>query len=200
MRPTEPSRSLPLALASAILAVLALTATPPAAAGIGSSAAEPASLQAGGSDAERAFEKLKGLAGHWRGTSANGDAVDLEYEVVAGGSAVVEHLRPAGGEPAEAMVTVYHLDGDDLLLTHYCVAGNQPTMRAVAIEGDRVRFELSSITNLAAPGAGHMRRAVHRFLGPDRFTTAWTFRVDGEDRDPEMIEAERVIRAAGNAE
>jgi hypothetical protein len=33
------------------------------------------------------------------------------------------------------MVSAYHLDGEDLLLTHYCIANNQPTLRAQGVCG-----------------------------------------------------------------
>jgi len=43
-----------------------------------------------------------------------------------GGTAVLERFTHPGSGGPQTMLTVYHLDGDDLLLTHYCVAGNQP--------------------------------------------------------------------------
>ena len=54
------------------------------------------------------------------------DQVVSTYRVTAAGSAVMEVLFP--GTDHE-MVTVYHQDGDDLILTHYCAAGNQPRMK-----------------------------------------------------------------------
>lgn len=170
----------------ALLLALAALPAPPAAAG-------------DGSDAAGAFAALKGLEGTWQSTSASGEQGSLEYEVVAGGSAVVEtFVSPQHGEE-NAMVTVYHLDGDDLVLTHYCMAGNQPTMRAAAIDGDEVRFELDHVSNLASPGAGHMARAVFRFQGPDRYTSAWTFRQGGEDAYTEVFEVERLSAAPAAA-
>ncbi len=174
---------------------------------LGSLAVTPA-VRAGdsadGTSARRTFESLQGLAGHWQGTSRSGKRVAIDSEIIGNGSAVVERFvfvgddtdRRTDGTAGEVMLTVYHLDGDDLMLTHYCMAGNQPTMRATKIGDDEVRFELSGITNLSAPGAGHMHRAVVRFQGPDRFTTAWTFREGGEDRFTEVIEAERVAQSA----
>jgi hypothetical protein len=44
----------------------------------------------------------------------------------AGGSVVMETMM--AGTDYE-MINMYHLDGDDLVLTHYCAGGNQPTMR-----------------------------------------------------------------------
>lgn len=76
-----------------------------------------------------AFEKLKSLAGTWLAEGKDGkptDEVVSIIKVTAGGSAVVETLFP--GQAME-MVSVYHLDGSDLVMTHYCVAGNQPKVK-----------------------------------------------------------------------
>src|SRR3954468_12502941 len=76
------------------------------------------------------LEKLKKLAGTWVEADKDGKPTDKVVSVVkvtAGGSAVQETLFP--GEPME-MVSVYHLDKGDLVMTHYCVLGNQPRMKA----------------------------------------------------------------------
>ena len=78
-------------------------------------------------DAAKAFERLKGLQGRWEGTGGEagkpGDPLVVEYAVTAGGHAVMEKVF--AGQPHE-MVTVFTLDGDDLIATHYCSGGNQP--------------------------------------------------------------------------
>ena len=53
--------------------------------------------------------------------------VYLSYELIAGGTALVERERT---DKTPEMLTVYHLDGKRLVLTHYCMAGNQPRMEA----------------------------------------------------------------------
>lgn len=187
--PDRPTTTLILLLALVTLLASFATARPTHA---GDSRAE--------ASARRAFERLTNLAGQWQGTSQSGKRVVIGYEVVADGSAVVERFAfgddRADKDDDDTMVTVYHLDGDELMLTHYCMAGNQPTMRATKIDDEEVRFELSDITNRSAPGAGHMHRAVVRFQGPDRLRTAWTFREDGEDRFTEVIDAERIAQTA----
>jgi hypothetical protein len=79
-------------------------------------------------EGKAAFEKLKGLAGTWSGPvgTVDGPKGTVRYEVVSGGSAVMEVLFP--GDPHE-MRSMYHLDRGDLVMTHYCSAGNQPRMR-----------------------------------------------------------------------
>jgi hypothetical protein len=128
-----------------------------------------------------AFERLKGLAGTWTGTGADGATSRYTYEVVAGGTALYERCEMPHEGGTATMITLFHLDGERLLLTHYCVAGNQPRMEARALTDEAVTFEFADSTGLDKPEEGHMHRAVFRFDGPDRFTTEWTFRAGGKD-------------------
>jgi hypothetical protein len=80
--------------------------------------------------ANAALEKMKKLAGTWHLADEDGkptDQVASVFKVIAGGSAVHETIFP--GQPQE-MVSVYTADGPDLIMTHYCVLGNQPRMKA----------------------------------------------------------------------
>src|SRR5215470_4974278 len=81
-------------------------------------------------DATAAFARLKTLSGEWEATTSMGKT-HLSYQVISGGNAVVER---ESNEKTPEMLTVYYLDGDRLLLTHYCMAGNQPRMEARAFD------------------------------------------------------------------
>jgi len=69
------------------------------------------------SGAQKSFEQLKSLAGNWEGKGSNGQPVEVTYRLTANGSALMSEIK---GE--EDMITMFHLDGDRLLLTHYCGA------------------------------------------------------------------------------
>jgi hypothetical protein len=81
-------------------------------------------------DAESAFEFLKSMSGTWQRTGGNHDYGTKSplstFHVSGAGSTVVETIFP--NDPSE-MVTVYHMDGNDLLLTHYCALHNAPEMK-----------------------------------------------------------------------
>src|SRR5688500_9647707 len=88
--------------------------------------------------ASPALERFKALAGEWVSLEdgemvKKGDLV-ARYAVTAAGTAVVETVFPGSGHE---MVTVYTADGPDLVLTHYCMEGNQPRMRAHKPSGSR---------------------------------------------------------------
>jgi hypothetical protein len=74
------------------------------------------------------FEFLKQLQGTWV-TEGNDEMPGgvFEFRVTAGGHAVEE--RELIGTPME-MLTVYHMQGKELVATHYCMLGNQPHMKA----------------------------------------------------------------------
>jgi hypothetical protein len=136
-----------------------------------------------------AFARLKTLAGEWEADTRMGKA-HLSYEVIAGGTALVEKET---AEQMPAMLTVYHLDGDRLLLTHYCMAGNQPRMRAKTYnaESGELEFQFLDATNLPA-GGGHMHDATFHFVDNDHLATAWEFYENGAPKMKESAQYTRI--------
>jgi hypothetical protein len=139
-----------------------------------------------------AFERMKKLAGAWTATASDGKQVHVTYEVIGNGSALVER-ESASGDHA-AMETVYHLDGDKLVLEHYCMAGNQPRMRASGYnpQTGELKFDFVSAGNLKSPSDGHMHNASFRFISNDQFAAEWTFYKDGKAQFTEKIQYKRV--------
>jgi hypothetical protein len=173
-----------LALALSVAALTTITA--PARADHHEAAPAAATTPAG-----KGLEMLKSLAGRWVGTMGEGEKAmpaELVYQVTAGGSAVM--VREFPGSPHE-MVTLYHLDGDALRLTHYCAAGNQPTMVAREIGDGRLVFDFVSGTNMDPDTDGYMGRAEITLLPDGRLREAWTFFQGREAGDAHVIVASR---------
>lgn len=124
-------------------------------------------------EAKAAFERLKSLAGSWSGT-ASGDPAKVEYRVASAGTVVMETLLP--GTDHE-MVSMYHLEGDDLVMVHYCAIGNQPKLRLdrAASTADVLRFEYVSGTNLAPDTDGHVHTGVVTFRADGGLEADWGF-------------------------
>jgi hypothetical protein len=137
-----------------------------------------------------AFARLKTLVGEWEGDTKMGKA-HLNYELIAGGTALVERET---AEKMPAMLTVYNLDGDRLMLTHYCMAGNQPRMQARAFNpaSGELDFQFLDATNLASAGAGHMHSAKIRFVDNDHMATEWEFYENGQRKSTETAQYTRV--------
>src|ERR1700733_11472335 len=79
------------------------------------------------SDAQKSFNQLKSLAGSWEGT-VDGKPMHLSLRVTSMGNALVHEMTIAG-RPDDP-ITMLYIDGDRLLLTHYCDAGNRARMAA----------------------------------------------------------------------
>lgn len=148
------------------------------------SASTPALAQAG-------FERFKKLEGKWRGRSTKGWEEITHYKTIAQGSVVVETSFDA--HPNETMMTMFYLDGDRLMLTHYCVARNQPRLEATAFEDDgrTITFTFRDATNLPSRDQGHMDKAVFRFADDDHFSSQWTWYQDGRENWMEEIKCDR---------
>lgn len=114
------------------------------------------------------FEKLKKLAGTWVEADENGKPTDKVVSIIkvtAGGSAVQETQFP--GQEME-MVSVYHLDKGDVLMTHYCVIGNQPRMKADPNSPpNQIRWKFAGGTNLDPAKDTHMHSATVTFVDDD---------------------------------
>jgi hypothetical protein len=148
----------------------------------------PHTSNAATSGGAEAFEKLKSLVGHWQTDKTNMNKATLDLELTSGGTAVLEKFHVVdNGKPIE-MTTLYYLDGDQIKLTHYCMAGNQPTMRgSYAPDTKTITFDLVSISNLKNPGDGHMHHAVYTFIDSDHFKTTWTFQKEQKDAFTEDV-------------
>jgi hypothetical protein len=127
------------------------------------------------------FERLKTLAGTWVEADKDGKPTDKVVSVVrvtAGGSAVHETLFP--GQPQE-MVSVYNLDKGDVIMTHYCVMGNQPKMKAdPASSKNQIHFAFAGGTNLDPAKDMHMHAATLTFVDDDHIEIAGEAWADGK--------------------
>ena len=157
---------------TAVLAALVLSA--------GARLAAPAPPAAGPSGAV-ALDRLKALAGDWvsaeDGPMSKKGQLTARYAVTAGGSAVVETVFP-GAE--HEMVTVYHAEGNDLVLTHYCMEGNQPRMRAKNARGSRLDFAFDGGANIDPRKDRHMHSAWLELVGTDEIRSEWTELAEGQ--------------------
>lgn len=146
--------------------------------------------------AKAAFERFKTLEGEWIGRSTKGWEERVSYKTIAAGSCVLESSFDA--HPNEMMLTLVHMDIDRLMLTHYCVARNQPRLLATRISesGDEILFTFLDGTNMKSRDAGHMDSCRVVFEGPDVVITQWTWYAKGQENWMEEIRLERLPREA----
>jgi hypothetical protein len=139
------------------------------------------------SDGAKAFDKLKSLEGSWSGKTPDGHTVQVSNRVTSGGSVMMSEIT---GQ--EDMITMFHLDGGRLLLTHYCAAGNQPRMVAsLSPDGKTITFDFLDATNLLSSQGGHMERVVFVLIDADHHSEDWQFAQDGGQKLHEKFDLER---------
>ena len=127
------------------------------------------------SDAEKSFDKLKSLAGSWEG---NMDGKSLQGQVTmrvtSMGNTLLHEMKSS--ERPDDPISMFHLDGDRLLMTHYCDAGNQPRMvGTVSPDGKTITFDFLTATNLLSSQEGHMQHVVFTLIDSDHHTELWEF-------------------------
>jgi len=122
------------------------------------------------------FQRLASLAGTWQATGPDGTPATITYRLVSDGTALLEELS------VEDMVTVYHPDGDAIMLTHYCAGNNQPRLRSSGpgADGRTLRFDFQDITNLADPRVEYMSDLTITFVDADHFRQEWASTREGE--------------------
>jgi hypothetical protein len=144
------------------------------------------------SDAQKSFDKLKTLAGTWDATfttdppmkeMGNGDKGQVLLRVTSRGNALVHEMGDLGrkDDPTkyDHPVTMFYLDGDQLILTHYCDAGNRPRMAArVSPDGKTVEFDFLDVAGDTS--FGHMQHAAFTFIDANHHTEDWTFKLKGD--------------------
>ena len=144
-----------------------------------------------GNNGAAAFEKMKSLAGHWEGSAPGNAKLTADIEVTSGGNAVLERFQTIEGGKPMTMITMYYLDGDTLKLTHYCHAGNQPTMAATydAAAGV-ITFDFVGATNLKADDL-HMHHAVFTLVDANHLNETWTMYKEQKNAGAETMSLTR---------
>jgi hypothetical protein len=137
-------------------------------------------------DAKAAFERIKGLSGRWVSEGGNGHAAsqEVKYRLTAAGSAVVETMFEGSDHE---MVSVYHLDGDDLRMTHYCAAGNQPRLKLdrAASKPDDLVFVFDGGTNLDPAKDMHIHGCRFHFTEDGKVEARWSAYAGGKPLEDE---------------
>ena len=126
-----------------------------------------------------AFERLTLLVGLWKGVQ-DGTEVKLTYTLTANGSALMEEFKPKDGP---VMITMFSVDGDHLIATHYCSARNQPQMTTEPITEPttkRLAFSLVRVTGLTTPDDWHNTGLVMVLEDNEHLVQEWKYQYKGE--------------------
>jgi len=144
------------------------------------------------SDAQKSFDRLKTLAGSWEGPvtvvppqpeMSSDKPVHISLRITSRGNALVHEMQEAGTQEDPTRydhpVTMFYVDDDRLLLTHYCDAGNRPRMSGkMSPDGKTVEFEFLDLSG--GNQNGHMYHAVFTIIDANHHSEDWTYMMPGD--------------------
>ena len=137
--------------------------------------------------APEVFEQLKQLAGNWEAVLPGFGKISSSVRVVSNGKALEETL----GTPADNELSVYTLNADRILLTHFCALtpdGHQVRLQTAPLgpASDPLDFGFESAINLHSDAAPHMRRVVLKIADHDHYSETWTKTESGKETTFEL--------------
>src|SRR5689334_6872256 len=98
------------------------------------------------SDAQRVFDQMKALEGSWRGTIM-GISIDVTIRLASSGTAILHEATTSGGRPPNHEITMFYVDGDRLLATHYCDGDNRARFEGkTSPDGKTSEFNFLDVT------------------------------------------------------
>ena len=128
------------------------------------------------SDAQKAFETLKTLAGSWEG-SIMGMPVQITIRVTSSGNAILHEGTSSGMK--DNPITMLYVDSDRLLLTHYCDSGNRPRMQGkLSPDGKTVTFDFLDVSGNAQRFLMH--DAAFTLIDANHHIEEWTYIMSGK--------------------
>jgi len=119
------------------------------------------------------------------------EEVTVTYALTSGGSAIVETLF--AGTPKE-MVSVYYDQKGELIMTHYCMLGNQPRLGLKAVDPANMKFDLIEGSGIDVQKEPHMHTLVLSFESKDRMTQKWTLFEEGKAKETTAIHLTRAVQ------
>ena len=146
---------------------------------------DPPMADAPKTDAQKSFDKLKTLAGAWEGQvtttpphpEMDGSLGKVTFRVTSMGNALMHDMKST--VRPDNPITMFYLDNNRLLLTHYCDAGNRPRMVArTSSDGKTVEFDFLDVAG--GTDYGHMHHAVFTILDENHHIEDWTYMEPGD--------------------
>jgi len=147
-------------------------------------------------DARSAFEMLKKLAGDWEGTTGtkDGSPAQVSLRLSSAGNTVIWTEFPGS---AQEMTSMMHLDGAELVLKHYCIAGNQPEMKLDPTRSSarELAFVFTGGTNLDPGKDAHVHSGRMVLVDENHLDAEWDFYENGRRTEANRFFLKRTTAA-----
>jgi hypothetical protein len=176
-------------MSNAVLDALVLTGSLMIAVSAGSAPGAAVGADGAGDSPSQVFERLKGLAGHWQGSDAEGTTYGVAFAVTAGGNTVMQTEFP--GTDHE-MVTLFYLADGALVARHYCMLGNQPRYRYRPTgDANVVVLDFDGGDNLDVDRDAHAHSGTITIVDSDTLESRWSFWRGGKEVDQQIFALRR---------
>jgi hypothetical protein len=150
--------------------------------GRGTSVAQTASQSnntAAPSDAQKVFDQMKTLAGSWQGTIM-GISINVTIRLASSGTAILHEANTEGGRPPNHEITMFYVEGDRLLATHYCDGGNRARFEG-KMSPDGKASEFNFLDVAGSTRGGLLKHMVFTTIDANKHVVEFTFiRPDGK--------------------
>ena len=124
------------------------------------------------SDAQKAFEKMKTLTGSWDGTVMS-IPINFTIRAASSGTAILHEGNTEKGVPNHE-ITMFYVEGDRLLATHYCDAGNRSNMEGkMSADGKSVEFNFLDVGG--STKGGLVKRMMFTMIDANKHVVEFTF-------------------------
>jgi hypothetical protein len=125
------------------------------------------------------FKKLNALVGEWESATAATKPHTVSYKLIANQTVLVETWELGNSSTA---MTVYHLDSEKLIATHYCPLGNQPRLELISTAKEQIfTFAFVSATNLPDKNLSHQHKFEIQIKNADNFWRSETYLETGKE-------------------
>jgi hypothetical protein len=125
------------------------------------------------SDAQKAFDNMKNFAGSWQGTIM-GISINVTIRLTSSGTAILHEATTGGGRPPDHEITMFYVEGDRLLATHYCDGGNRARFEG-KMSPDRMTSEFNFLDVAGSTKGGLVKRMVFTIIDANKHVVEFTF-------------------------
>jgi hypothetical protein len=124
------------------------------------------------SDAQKAFEQMKTLAGSWEGT-VMGIPINFTIRAASSGTAILHEGNTEKGVPNHE-ITMFYVEEDRLIAIHYCDAGNRARMEGkMSADGKSVEFNFLDVAG--STKGGLVKRMMFTMIDANKHVVEFTF-------------------------
>jgi len=124
------------------------------------------------SDAQKTFEKMKMLLGSWQGTIM-GKPVNITMRLASSGTTIL-HEATSDSPPPDHEITMFYVDGDRLLATHYCDGGNRARLDGKMLPDEKT-IEFSFLDVAGSTQGGLVKRLAFNIIDANKHVIELTF-------------------------